>query len=97
MQKWEICVIEGHSLSRKTMKWAAYLFTTAGRKAIAESGEFRADIYKEEFYLQKEMLIAQLALDGWEPMPVGTGSVSSGVGSISVEWCFKRPSPTPAP
>lgn len=93
MQKWEICLIEETlvkvSLLSQTKKWVAYLLSPEGRKAIDESPAYGVS-ETVNIGLQLESLIAKLAAEGWEPMPVSAGQLYSGSGSILVHWYFKR-------
>ena len=104
MQRWEICVIAKDSgqfhgvLRLPTYKYIAYLLSPQGRKAMDESCEFKQGSYPEDDptvrneILREEELIAKLAADGWEPMPVSVGYISGAQGgSIGVAWYFKRP------
>jgi hypothetical protein len=75
MQKWEICRRGDVAVGKKTWAHAAVLLTPNGVKVIAQTVGYREDD-QEESDKQRELLIAQLGLDGWEPMPLIVGSGS---------------------
>jgi hypothetical protein len=92
MQKREVCSIElNWDGKRKAARWEVYLFTPDGTKVIARSEEFP---WKESIsytgVVQKRKLIARLALNSWEPMPVYHGVISD---IAQTAWYFKRPVP----
>lgn len=103
MPRWEVCrIVEEHHQTRapgflsagtSISRWEAHLFTSAGgSKVLAHTGGWS---YPGEADLRPHQLtglVAQLSLDGWEPMPlviVGGGTYTSS----DVEWYFKRQLP----
>lgn len=86
MKSYEVCVIERMEFPSGKMFvfkhcFVAFQFTPQGRKEIKRSMDLSADVEQGKSIL--ENMIASLAEDGWEPMPIDTGT-------SAIRWFFKR-------
>ena len=88
MPKWEVCEI----VSPVEVGWHRYvhqavLYGPSGSVPIAQSSQYSVKLapYDPEHVNPLHALIAQLAMDGWEPIPLAYGDFRS------IIWLFKRP------
>jgi len=100
MPKWEVCMIQSHSYevpgkgfsSEKSMHaWQADLFTASGESTVlAQTSGWKGQEPRRHTFPDEQLrgLIAQLGLDGWEPMPVVIVNGDQKPPS-HVEWYFK--------
>lgn len=83
MKRWEVCLlsetaIKSPLVGKKTWAWQAMLMTTDGSAVIAQSEGWIEGDYDSRIEHQYS-IIAKLAADGWEPIP------------LPDKWVFKRP------